>query len=248
MADQSPALTKQPKKRLVVLTGAGVSADSGIKTFRDEGGLWEGHDVMEVASIRGFLRDPELVLNFYNLRRAQLKEVDPNDGHHALVELEPHYDVHIITQNVDDLHERAGSTQVVHLHGELRKARSVADESLIIPWEEDIVLGDLAPDGQQLRPHIVWFGEAVPMFVEAAKLMALADIVLIVGTSMLVYPANSLIDYAPFEAPIYIVDPKRPPMYTSAKIEFIEARGAVGLPKLVKRLIAEATPSQENQS
>jgi NAD-dependent deacetylase len=233
-------------KRLVVLTGAGVSADSGIRTFRDEGGLWEGHDVMEVASIQGFLRDPELVLDFYNLRRAQLKAVTPNPGHLALADLEQHYDVHIITQNVDDLHERAGSTQVLHLHGELRKARSVADEGMVLAWEEDIHLGDLAPDGQQLRPHIVWFGESVPMFVEAAKLMSTADLVLIAGTSMLVYPANSLIDYAPAEVPIYLVDPKCPEGYHDANIEFIEARGAVGLPQLADRLIQEAIPSEES--
>lgn len=239
-------MAKQKKKRLVVLTGAGVSADSGIKTFRDEGGLWEGHDVMEVASIQGFRRNPELVLEFYNLRRAQLKEVDPNPGHHALASLEPYYDVRIITQNVDDLHERAGSTNVLHLHGELGKARSAKDETCILPWDEDIRLGDLAPDGAQLRPHIVWFGEAVPMFIEAARQMTTADLVVIVGTSMLVYPANSLIDYAPFEAPIYVVDPKRPDMYTAAKVEFIEARGAVGLPQLAERLIQEVAPSEES--
>jgi len=230
-------------KKIVVLTGAGVSADSGIRTFRDADGLWEGHDVMEVASPQGFARNPELVLEFYNQRRAQLKEVEPNAGHLALKKLEEGYHVQIITQNVDDLHERAGSSNILHLHGELRKARSIADESVVVRWEEDIQLGDLASDGKQLRPHIVWFGEAVPNILKAAQLTSEADIVIIVGTSMVVYPANQLIDYAPQSAPIYVVDPKKPPVNTAASVEFIEERGAVGLPMLVDRLLAEAVSS-----
>lgn len=224
-------------ERIVVLSGAGVSADSGIKTFRDADGLWEGHDVMEVASPEGFARNPALVLDFYNQRRAQLKEVQPNAGHLALKTLEKYYEVVIITQNVDDLHERAGSSHIIHLHGELLKARSVADENCVVDCHDDIELGQLAPDGQQLRPYIVWFGEAVPMIIRAAEEMTQADFVIIVGTSMLVYPANSLIDYAPMDAPVFVVDPVRPDIWSSHQIEHIPARGAEGLPLLVEKLI-----------
>lgn len=227
-------------KRIVVLTGAGISADSGIKTFRDHGGLWEGHDVMEVASPEGFAKNPELVLDFYNQRRAQLKTVAPNAGHHALKKLEDHYEVQIITQNVDDLHERAGSSQVLHLHGELLKARSIASDEVILTWEKDIYLGDLAPDGQQLRPHIVWFGESVPLIVTATELCTQADILLIVGTSLLVYPANSLIEYVEEHVPVFVVDPMRPEIYTRHHVQHIEARGSEGLPTLVQQLIQEA--------
>ena len=171
-------------KRLIVLTGAGMSAESGIKTFRDAGGLWEGYDVMKVASLQGWERDPAQVLDFYNQRRRQLRQVAPNAAHHQLVELEQKYDVTIITQNVDDLHERAGSRRIIHLHGELTKARSTQDESLIYEWRKDIALGDTCELGSQLRPHIVWFGELVPMLEIAAQVIAEADMVLIVGTSM----------------------------------------------------------------
>ena len=227
-------------KRIGVLTGAGISADSGIKTFRDHGGLWEGHDVMEVASPEGFAKNPELVLDFYNQRRAQLKTVEPNAGHHALKELEEYYEVQIITQNVDDLHERAGSSQVLHLHGELLKARSVASDEVILPWEKDIHIGDLAPDGKQLRPHIVWFGESVPLIVNAMEISTQADILLIVGTSLLVYPANSLIEYVSEYVPVYVVDPIRPDIYTGHQVHHLEARGSEGLPILVRQLIQEA--------
>jgi len=227
-------------KRLVVLSGAGVSADSGIKTFRDAGGLWEGHDVMEVASPEGFARNPELVLDFYNQRRTQLKQVKPNTGHLALKQLEDYYEVTVVTQNVDNLHERAGSSRVIHLHGELLKARSIAADSRVIDWENDIHLGDLAPDGQQLRPHIVWFGEPVPMIPVAAEYMSRADVVIIVGTSLLVYPANSLVEYAPMYAPIYVVDPVRPDVPTVHTINHIATRSAEGLPLLVSKLIEEA--------
>ena len=194
-------------KKVVVLTGAGISAESGISTFRDSNGLWENHDIMEVASPEGWQNNPELVLNFYNLRRRQLKEVQPNSAHYFLNELEEKYKVVIITQNVDDLHERAGSSQVIHLHGELKKVRSEKSEDLILDWEEDIQLGDLAEDGAQLRPHIVWFGEIVPMMDKAIEEVSDADIMLVIGTSLQVYPAASLIDFIEYGKPIYVIDP-----------------------------------------
>ena len=185
-----------------------MSAESGISTFRDSNGLWENHDIMEVASPEGWERNPTLVLEFYNARRRQLLEVSPNAGHLALVELEKHFEVAIITQNVDDLHERAGSSKVVHLHGELRKSRSTAYPHLVYPCDIDIHIGDHCEKGSQLRPHIVWFGEEVPMLDHAADLVDEADIVLIVGTSMQVYPAAGLVGYAVPGIPIYYVDPK----------------------------------------
>ena len=194
-------------KNLVVLSGAGMSAESGIATFRDADGLWEGHDVMEVATPEGFANNPELVLDFYNQRRAQLKEVEPNQGHIQLKNLEKKYNVQIVTQNVDDLHERAGSCNVMHLHGELRKVRSTTNPSLIYNWEDDLVLGDLCEEKSQLRPHIVWFGEAVPLIDEALKIIEKADIIVIIGTSMQVYPAASLVDYRKPNTPIYYIDP-----------------------------------------
>ncbi|MFD0862425.1 NAD-dependent deacetylase [Sungkyunkwania multivorans] len=195
-------------QKIVVLTGAGVSAESGIKTFRDAGGLWEGYDIMEVASPQGFASNPDLVLDFYNQRRRQLLEVVPNEAHKKIAELELSYDVEIITQNIDDLHERAGSTKVTHLHGELLKARSTYDENLIIDWKKDICVGDKCKHDSQLRPHIVWFGEAVPMIETAIEITASADILMIVGTSMQVYPAASLIHYAPEHIPMFFIDPK----------------------------------------
>ncbi len=194
--------------KLVVLTGAGMSAESGVSTFRDSGGLWEGHDVMQVASPQGFAANPSLVLEFYNQRRRQLFEVTPNSAHLALAQLEAHYNITVITQNVDDLHERAGSSDVVHLHGELLKARSTQNEHLVFDWKQDIVLGDTAEDGAQMRPHIVWFGEAVPMLEPAIRITEEADILLIIGTSMQVYPAASLVHYAQPATPIYFIDPK----------------------------------------
>lgn len=224
-------------KRIIVLTGAGISAESGLGTFRGSDGLWEGHDVMEVASPEGFAKNPELVLQFYNERRAQARLAQPNPGHLALKQLEEHFEVFIVTQNVDDLHERAGSSQVLHLHGQLTQARSVRDEHTIIEWDEDIHLGDKAPDGAQLRPHIVWFGEAVPMIVEAARLMATADIAIIVGTSLLVYPANTLMDFAKTNIPIYVVDPHKPQFLSVNPVTFYEEKGSTGVPKLVEHLI-----------
>lgn len=194
-------------KKITVLTGAGISAESGIKTFRDAGGLWEGHDVMEVASPIGFQKNPALVLDFYNQRRRQLSTVSPNSAHLKIAELEKYYDVTIVTQNVDDLHERGGSTHIIHLHGELTKSRSVHDEDTVYDCTSDIELGDLAPDGGQLRPHIVWFGEMVPMLEKGAQAVANADIIIIIGTSMQVYPAASLVGYARSEAQIYYIDP-----------------------------------------
>lgn len=195
-------------KKLIVLTGAGISAESGIKTFRDADGLWENHRIEEVATPEAWHANPELVLQFYNQRRAQLFEVQPNAGHRALVDLEQRYDVHIITQNVDDLHERAGSSKVLHLHGELRKVRSTRYPELVYPWEGDLQLGDTCKRGAQLRPHIVWFGEAVPMLEAAAELASEADIFMVVGTSLQVYPAAGLMAYAPRHIPVYYIDPK----------------------------------------
>jgi NAD-dependent deacetylase len=223
------------KKHIVVLTGAGISAESGIKTFRDADGLWEGHDVMEVASPEGFAQNPELVLNFYNERRKQLKEVKPNQAHLNLAILEKDYKVTIITQNVDDLHERAGSTDVVHLHGELRKIRSTRDENDIKIWDKDLKLGDTCEKGHQLRPHIVWFGEAVPMIDTAVKICYAADILIIIGTSMQVYPAASLIDYVQPNTPIYYIDPK-PAINDSGKITVISKSATEGTKDIMRIL------------
>ncbi len=226
------------KKKIAVLTGAGVSAESGINTFRDAGGLWEGHDVMEVASPQGFATNPALVLDFYNQRRKRLKEVAPNRAHFALAELEVYYDVTIITQNVDDLHERAGSTNVIHLHGELLKIRSSGNDRSILDCEEDINLGDLCEQGYQLRPHIVWFGEAVPLLEKAAAVTQLADIVIIIGTSMQVYPAAGLVDYAHEGAPIYFIDPKPSvSKYDFDNLTIIPKTAVKGVPPLVSDLI-----------
>lgn len=199
------------KKKIVVLTGAGISAESGIATFRDTDGLWENHRVEDVASPQGFRVNPKLVLDFYNSRRKELLQVKPNEGHIGLAELEKEYDVTIVTQNVDNLHERAGSSDVVHLHGELMKSRSSRDPSVIYEMDEDnieINIGDMCELGSQLRPDIVWFGEAVPMIETAAKLVQKADIVVIIGTSLNVYPAAGLVDYAKPDTPIYLIDPK----------------------------------------
>nr|WP_321412306.1 NAD-dependent deacylase [uncultured Allomuricauda sp.] len=226
------------KQKIVVLTGAGMSAESGLKTFRDENGLWEGHDVMQVASPQGFAKDPELVLEFYNQRRRQLLEVVPNKGHLALAELEQAFDVSIITQNVDNLHEQAGSSHVVHLHGELFKVRSTMDENHILDWKKDLILGDTDKNGHQLRPHIVWFGEMVPMLETAVQIAQQAEILIIVGTSMQVYPAASLIHYAPKQTPIYFIDPK--PNIRSTDFDnltVIPKTAAKGLPVLVENLI-----------
>lgn len=229
-------------KRIVVLTGAGISAESGIKTFRDADGLWEGHDVMEVASPLGWEKNKELVLDFYNQRRKQLLKVQPNAAHLALVELEEKFDVQIITQNIDDLHERAGSKHVIHLHGELLKARSTFDENLVMDWKKDICIGDYCEHNHQLRPHVVWFGEAVPMFQTAAGIAETADIVIVIGTSMQVYPAAGIVDFAPAKAPVFFIDPK-PTIRESGNIEIIEKKAVEGVPMLVQQLLKEETKS-----
>lgn len=226
----------------MVLSGAGMSADSGIQTFRDADGLWEGYDVMEVASPGGFRANPELVLDFYNQRRRKLHQVNPNKGHEALVALESHYDVTVITQNVDDLHERAGSSQVVHLHGELLKARSTGNPQHVVRWNEDLLLGDRCPQGYQLRPHIVWFGEAVPLLPVAAEITKATDILIIIGTSLQVYPAASLAYFAPAHAKVYLIDPN--PGVTEnaiANLKIIPENANTGVPTLVDSLIGRAT-------
>jgi NAD-dependent deacetylase len=224
------------KKKLVVLTGAGMSQESGIRTFRDMGGLWEEYDVMEVATPEAWERNPELVMKFYNDRRKQLYECEPNAGHFGLVSLEQDFDVHIVTQNIDDLHERAGSSKVLHLHGELKKARSSVDESLIYDidgWE--LKFGDLCAKGSQLRPHIVWFGEAVPGMDEAIPIVQSADILVVIGTSLNVYPAAGLVHNAPKGAPIFVIDPERPSLYIR-NVTFIQEKAGPGVEILKKEL------------
>ncbi len=226
------------RKKLVVLTGAGISAESGIRTFRDMGGLWEEYDVMEVASPEAWEENPELVQRFYNERRKQLLEVEPNQGHFALAGAEKDFDVYIITQNVDDLHERAGSTNILHLHGELKKSRSSIDPYLIYDidgWE--LKMGDLCEKGSQLRPHIVWFGEAVPAMMDAIQLAKMADIFAVVGTSLNVYPAAGLIDYAPVNAPIYLVDPNDIPIQTWHEVIFIKEKASTGVPRMLEMIL-----------
>lgn len=226
------------KQKIVVLTGAGISAESGIQTFRDADGLWEGHDVMEVASPQGWQKNKTLVQDFYNQRRAQLHTVQPNEAHKALAELEQKYEVCIITQNVDDLHERAGSSRIVHLHGELKKVRSTIDSNLVYDWDGDITDQDKCEKGSQLRPHIVWFGEAVPMIEVAAELCAIADIMIIVGTSMQVYPAAGLIDYVPTKSDKYFVD-ANPAAVHAPNLRIIQDKATTGVRRLVDELLAK---------
>ena len=227
------------KKKLVVLSGAGVSAESGIKTFRDAGGLWEGHDVMEVASPEGWRKNPGLVLDFYNKRRRQLFEVQPNNAHKLIAELEHSYDVSVITQNVDDLHERAGSTNVLHLHGELLKARSISNELDIIEWTTDINEGDMHTDGHQLRPHIVWFGEAVPAIMDAMTIVQEADYLIVIGTSLQVYPAAGLIDYVKPDIPIFYIDPSPAHIPNlNNHVEVFPVSGSEGMEIVKERLLS----------
>ncbi len=227
--------------KIVVLTGAGVSAESGISTFRDADGLWEGHDVMEVATPEGWAKNQELVLKFYNDRRKQLKEVSPNAAHLILKQLEIKHDVVIATQNVDNLHERAESSNIIHLHGELNKVRCTKYPNDVKLWTDDLHTGDLSDSGYQLRPHIVWFGEAVPMLDTAISEMKNADIAIIIGTSMQVYPAASLIDYVPDECKIYYIDPK-PHISHELKqrdnLVVIEKKASVGVVELVEKLMS----------
>ncbi len=227
-------------KRIVVLTGAGISAESGIKTFRDADGLWEGRDVMEVASPQGWAANQPLVQDFYNQRRRQLKEVVPNAGHRALVDLEEKYDVRIVTQNVDDLHERAGSSNILHLHGQLKQVRSSIDESLVYDWTEDLTDNDKCDLGSQLRPHIVWFGEAVPAIEDAAAICATADILLVIGTSMVVYPAAGLVDFVPSSTMIYVIDPKAPEVPGRSNVIYVKQPSGTGLPIVAQQLLNDA--------
>lgn len=227
-------------QKIAILTGAGISAESGIKTFRDADGLWEGHDVMSVASIQGWERDQALVLDFYNQRRRQLKEVNPNAAHFAIKKLEDKYKVVVITQNVDNLHERAGSTDIIHLHGELNKVRSTGNPNLVLEWTHDLVKGDLCSDGYQLRPHIVWFGEMVPMLEKAITVCENSDIVIIIGTSMQVYPAASLVQYAKSDAIIYYIDSKPNISYELqklSKLKVIAENASKGVVDLVNELL-----------
>jgi NAD-dependent deacetylase len=224
------------KKRVVVLTGAGISAESGIRTFRDSDGLWEGYEVTEVATPRGWRKDPKLVLDFYNMRRRDALKAEPNAGHLGLAELERDFDVHIITQNIDDLHERAGSTSVLHLHGEIFKMRSDKNEQLVYPIREDILVGHRAEDGAQLRPHIVWFEEAVPMIEAAVPLVRSADIFVVVGTSLVVYPAAGVVDLARPGIPKFIVDKKIPYTSSTGDLTAIELPASTGVAELRKRL------------
>ena len=226
--------------KVVILTGAGISAESGIKTFRDAGGLWEGYNIEDVATPEAWQRNPQLVLDFYNERRKQLLTVSPNQAHFAIASLDDHFETIVVTQNVDDLHERAGSKNIIHLHGELLKARSSVYDQLVYDWKKDIVLGDLCAKGFQLRPHIVWFGEMVPMLENAIEEIVDAKIILVVGSSMQVYPAAGLVGYAPGDARIYYIDP-RPTLNFELShrkgLEVIAKAATVGVPEVVKQVI-----------
>ncbi|WP_396210534.1 SIR2 family NAD-dependent protein deacylase [Flavobacterium sp.] len=228
-------------KKIVVLTGAGISAESGIKTFRDADGLWEGHDIMAVASPIGWKKNPELVLDFYNKRRAQLLTVQPNSAHKILAELEQLFTLQIITQNVDDLHERAGSSSVLHLHGELLKVRSVANETCILDWKTDLHIGTSDPQGHQLRPHIVWFGEAVPLLDKAIEIVTTAEVLIIIGTSLQVYPAAGLMHFIQPNVPVYYIDPKPATIYDLANpLKVIPLTAVEGM-KVVKEELLHLT-------
>ncbi len=225
------------KKRLVVLSGSGISAESGLATFRDSGGLWEGYNVNEVATPEAWGQNPELVLDFYNLRRKQAAEASPNAAHFGLAELESIFNVQIVTQNVDDLHERAGSNEVLHLHGELTKARSVENEHLVIEiGSKPVHLGDVGEDGYQLRPHIVWFGEMVPMLEKAAQIVSKAEILVVIGTSLVVYPAASLVHYAPVHCEKFIIDPSTPELNSFEGWEHFKTNATEGIQLLTEHL------------
>ncbi len=225
--------------KLVVLSGSGISAESGIQTFRGSGGIWEGQPVQEVATPEGWVRNPKKVLKFYNERRAGIIQAKPNPGHYALVELENHFNVSIITQNVDDLHERAGSKNILHLHGEIRKSRSTLYSDAIYDIAgESLNWGDTCPNGHQLRPHIVWFGETVEAMPEAESICQQSDLLIVTGTSLQVYPANQLVYEAPYACPIFVVDPEAPKLQKSKhSVEYIQLPASIGLPELTHRLI-----------
>jgi NAD-dependent deacetylase len=227
--------------KVVVLTGAGISAESGIKTFRDAGGLWEGYNIEDVATPEAWDRNPQLVLDFYNERRKQLMAVEPNKAHYSIASLDELFETVVVTQNVDDLHERAGSKNIIHLHGELVKARSTAIEHLVYDWKKDIRMGDLCEKGYQLRPHIVWFGEMVPMLEAAIEEIINADYILVVGSSMQVYPAAGLVGYASENAKIYYIDPRPTLNYELSRrkgLEVIAKPATVGVPEIVSKLIS----------
>ena len=224
------------KKKLVVLTGAGISAESGLKTFRDSDGLWEGYNIEDVATPRAWRKDPQLVLDFYNMRRKNVAEAKPNAAHFGLAELEKNFDVHIITQNIDDLHERAGSTKVLHLHGEIFKMRSERDHEIIKEIRGDIMLGDCAEDGCQYRPNIVWFEEPVPMIEEAIPIVHQADIFAVVGTSLVVYPAAGLVNYALYDITKFIIDKRIPYTPSIANITAIEKPATEGVGMMMQML------------
>ena len=224
-------------KTLVAITGAGISAESGIKTFRDSDGLWENHDITEVASPEGWQKNRELVLEFYNQRRRQLHEVQPNKAHRILADLEQHFDVQIITQNIDDLHERAGSTNILHLHGELFKSRSSNNSKYIYQQKDDIKIGDKAEDNAQLRPHIVWFGEDVPLIPKAAKLVSQADILLVIGTSMQVYPAAGLVNYISKDCQLIVINPDDTDYNFDKKAVHIKEKAVKGMEAIYKVLL-----------
>lgn len=226
-------------KNLVVLTGAGISAESGIKTFRDADGLWEKFRIEDVATLEAWRRNQQLVLDFYNQRRRDVRQAQPNAAHRALAGLDNFFHVTIITQNIDDLHERGGSQNIIHLHGEIMKSRSSIDDSLLYDCPGDIALGDKCELGSQLRPHVVWFGEAVPMMDVAAEVTSRAEILLVIGTSLQVYPAAGLINNAPSGSKKFLVDPVRPELMPVRHLEVIEERATDGVPKLVNQLIAE---------
>jgi len=228
------------KKKIVILTGAGISQESGIATFRDAGGLWEGFDIEEVATPRGWTRNPELVLDFYNQRRKNVREAQPNAAHLALKKLEKKFETHIITQNIDDLHERAGSSNIIHLHGEIMKARSNVDENLLYDLgDEDIKIGDRCKKGSQLRPHVVWFGEDVPMMEEAILKVADADIIMVIGTSMVVYPAAGLVNFANPYIPKYVIDPVIPEGLYQKNLTTIAKKAGEGVPEVVEMLMGD---------
>jgi len=228
---------KKLMKKIVVLTGSGISAESGIPTFRDMGGLWEQYNFVDVASPEAWQNNPELVLRFYNERRKKLLESEPNIGHFGLVELEKYFDVQIITQNVDDLHERAGSKNVLHLHGEIRKSRSSVDSDLIYQIEGwELKLGDKCEKGSQLRPHVVWFGEAVPEIANASEICRIADVFVVIGTSLNVYPAAGLLDYVPENCPVYLIDPGDINTSFSKRVVNIKEKATTGVPFLVNEL------------
>jgi NAD-dependent deacetylase len=228
-------------KRIVVLTGAGISAESGLKTFRDSDGLWEGYDVQKVATPEAWQRNPELVQEFYNLRRRDVLAAQPNAAHYALAELEKQYEVTIITQNIDDLHERAGSTNVMHLHGVITRSQSSVDPALTYPidgWE--IRMGETCELGSQLRAHVVWFGEDVPMIIPAARVCQQAELFILVGSSLAVYPAAGLINYVRYDVPKYVIDPNIPEVDRIKNLKRVEEKATVGVPKLVQQLMTDS--------